>query len=92
MSASTGNETPKVGFCWSARAPLVWLSSVSSRKSWVRAPLLGSRREVGKLLGHTKLDIVLSSNTHQSLSEMMDLLAGLRVSMFQMLLVEESCR
>ena len=48
-----------------------------------------SRREVGKLLGHTKLDIVLSSNTHQSLSEMMDLLAGLRV--IQMLLVEESC-
>jgi hypothetical protein len=50
-----------------------------------------SHQEVGKLLSHTKLDIVLSIYTHQSLSEMTALLAGSRVTMFHMLPVEESC-
>lgn len=89
MSASTGNETPKVGFCWSARAHSFGFLRSPLEKVGCERHFGESRREVGKLLGHTKLDIVLSSNTHQSLSEMMDLLAGLRV--IQMLLVEESC-
>ena len=50
-----------------------------------------SHREIGDLLRRTRLDIVLSLNSHQSLFELMVLLAGLRVSMFHMLPVEEGC-
>jgi hypothetical protein len=50
-----------------------------------------SHREIGDLLRHTKLDIVLSLNSHQSLFELIVLLAGLRVSVFYMLPVEEGC-
>ena|ERR1700675_1063463 len=49
-----------------------------------------SHQEVGKILSHTKLDIVLSLNT-QRLSEMMAMLEGSSVNMFHMLPVEESC-
>jgi len=46
---------------------------------------------MGKLLSHTELDIVLSLNAHQSLSELIALLAGSRVSMFHRVPVEEGC-
>lgn len=50
-----------------------------------------SYQEMGDLLSHTKLDIVLSLRSHRTLSELMVLLAGLRVSLFHMLPVEEGC-
>jgi hypothetical protein len=50
-----------------------------------------SNREVSILLTQTKLDIVLTIYTHQRHSEMMALLAGLRVSMFYVLPVEGGC-
>jgi hypothetical protein len=52
---------------------------------------VASHQDIGDLLKHTKLDIVLSLNPHQSLFELIVLLAGLRVSMFHMLPVEEGC-
>ena len=50
-----------------------------------------SHQDIGDLLKYTKLDIVLSLNSHQSLFELIVLLTGLRVSMFHMLPVEEGC-
>ncbi len=50
-----------------------------------------SHQEVRTVLTYTALDIVLSIYSHQSHAEMMALLAGLRVSMFYILPVEEGC-
>lgn len=50
-----------------------------------------SRQELGKILEQTKLDIVLSLNADQPLSEMMNILANLHVTMFHMLPVEDDC-
>ena len=50
-----------------------------------------TRQELGKILEQTKLDIVLSLNAHQPLSEMMNILANLHVAMFHMLPVEDDC-
>jgi len=46
---------------------------------------------MGKLLSHTELDIVLSLNAHQSLSELIAVLASSHVSMFHRVPVEEGC-
>jgi len=51
----------------------------------------GSLQEMGDLLSHTKLDIVLSLNSQQCLYELIVLLAGLRLSVFHMFPVEEGC-
>jgi hypothetical protein len=48
-----------------------------------------SSQELRNLLRHTKLDIVLSLNTHHRLFEMISLLAGLPINMFHLLPVEE---
>ena len=50
-----------------------------------------SQQEISKLLSRTTLDIVLSLNTHLSLSKMIALLAGRRVSMFHTVAVEKGC-
>ncbi len=50
-----------------------------------------SRQEVVLILGCTKLDIVLSLNTQQTLADLMALLAGWCSSMFYRLPVEEGC-
>jgi len=54
-------------------------------KAGCECPFAESNREVSILLSHTKLDIVFSIYTHQRHTEMMALLAGLRVSMFHAL-------
>lgn len=48
-----------------------------------------SYREISELLSRNKLNIMLSLNCYQNLSEMMPLLAGQCVSMFQVLRVEK---
>ena len=50
-----------------------------------------SLQEMGKLLRHTELDIVLSLNAQHGLSKIVALLAGSRVSMFHRVPVEEGC-
>lgn len=50
-----------------------------------------SCQEIGELLSRNKLHIVLSLNCYQNLSEMVPLLAGQCVSMFQVLRVEKGC-
>jgi hypothetical protein len=90
MSASTVGETLKINVLVVGESRLF--------SSFRRLERLGcechfaeSHREVSALLSHTKLDIVLSLYTHERLSQMMALLAGLRVSMFYMLPIEEGC-
>ena len=92
MPASTVDEIPKVGVLLVGKSPHLF--------SFIQPPLervgcqcyfAESHQEIGDLLRHTKLDIVLSQNSHQSLIELIVLLAGLRVSMFHMLPVEEGC-
>jgi len=50
-----------------------------------------SRQEVVHILGCTKLDIVLSLNTQQTLADLTALLAGSCSRMFHRLPVEEGC-
>jgi hypothetical protein len=50
-----------------------------------------SYQEISELLSRNKLRIVLSLNCYQNLSEMVPLLAGQCVSMFQVLRVEKGC-
>jgi hypothetical protein len=54
-----------------------------------RCFLAESHHETSELISHAKLDLVLSLSSHQGLRELMTLFAGLRVSMFHMLTVEE---
>jgi hypothetical protein len=65
-------------------SPIVFLE-----KMVCECHLAESNEELRNLLGHTKLDIVLSLNTHHRLLEMMSLLAGLPINMFHLLPVEE---
>jgi hypothetical protein len=50
-----------------------------------------SGQEISDLLRHNELRIVFGLNTHQNLSEIVPLLAGQCVSMFQVLRVEKGC-
>jgi hypothetical protein len=50
-----------------------------------------SRQELGKILEQTKLDIILSLDAHQPLSEMMSILLNLHITMFHMPRVEDNC-
>ena len=50
-----------------------------------------SCQEISDLLRDNELRIVLGLNTHQNLSEIVPLLAGQCVSMFQVLRVEKGC-
>lgn len=78
----TWAETPKVRVLPAGENPDLFAFFRSPlEKVGCECHLAKSHQEIGKLLSHTKLDIVLSSYAYQSLSEMMGLLAGLRVSM-----------
>jgi len=50
-----------------------------------------SYQEISELLSRNKLDIVLSLNCYQNSSEIVPLLAGQCVSVFQLLRVENGC-
>lgn len=91
---STGGKTPNVNVLLVGASPR-WSASFRSHLERVgcECHFAKSYQEMANLLGHTRLrlDIVLSLDTCQNLSGMMGLLAGLRVSFFHMLLVEEGC-
>jgi hypothetical protein len=91
MSASTVGETRKINVLVVGNSPRLFSCFRRLEKLGCECHFAESDREVSALLSHTKLDIVLSLYTHQRLSQMLALLAGLRVSMFYMLPVEEGC-
>lgn len=92
MSACTVDETREVSVLLVGESPhLFSFLRPPLEKIGCQCHLAKSHQEVGKILSHTKLDIVLSLTTHQSLSEMMAVLAGSRITMFHMLPVEEGC-
>jgi hypothetical protein len=89
---STGNEISKAGVLLVGKSPHMF--SVL-RPPWER---LGCERhvarpcqEISDLLSRTELHIVLGLNAYQNLSEIVSLLAGQCVSMFQELRVEKGC-
>jgi hypothetical protein len=63
----------------------------SLERTGCRCYFAQSQQEINKLLSRTTLDIVLSLNTDLSLSKMIALLAGRRVSMFHSVAVEKGC-
>ena len=65
-------------------SPLVFLQKMGCECHFAE-----SNQELKNLLRHTKLDIVLSLNTHHRLFQMMSLFAGLPINMFHLLPVEE---
>src|SRR5260370_31882704 len=92
MSASKVDEARKVNVLLIGERPLLfsfWGSALE--KAGCQCHFAESHQEMGKVLSHTELDIVLSLNAHQSLSEVMAVLAGSRVSMFHRVPVEEGC-
>ena len=91
MSASTVGETRKINVLVVGESPRLFSSFRRLERLGCECHFAESHREVSALLSHTKLDIVLSLYTHERLSQMMALLAGLRVSMFYMLPIEEGC-
>jgi hypothetical protein len=91
MSASTAGETRKINVLVVGESPRLFSSFRRLERLGCECHFAESHREVSALLSHTKLDIVLSLYTHERLSQMMALLAGLRVSMFYMLPIEEGC-
>jgi hypothetical protein len=92
ISAANVEDARRVSVLVIAENPASFLlGRASLEKAGCQCHFVESQREIGDLLRQTKLDIVLSLNSHQSLFELMVLLAGLRVSMFHMLPVEEGC-
>ena len=91
MCASKVGELRKINVLVVGDSPHLFSSFRRLERLGCECHFAESHREVSALLSHTKLDIVLSLYTHQRLSQMMALLAGLRVSMFYMLPVEEGC-
>jgi hypothetical protein len=91
MSASTVGETRKFNVLVVGESPRFFSPFRRLERLGCECHFAESHREVSALLSHTKLDIVLSLYTHERLSQMMALLAGLRVSMFYMLPIEEGC-
>jgi hypothetical protein len=89
MSALAGVESRKVNVLLVGESLHLFSSFRRLEKLGCQCHFAESHREVSELLTHTKLDIVLSLNMHQSLSEMTAMLAGSRVAMFHMLPVEE---
>ena len=91
MSVSTVGEARKINVLVVGESPRLFSSFRRLERLGCECHFAESHREVSALLSHTKLDIVLSLYTQERLSQMMALLAGLRVSMFYMLPVEEDC-
>jgi hypothetical protein len=92
VSASPVDEPRKVSILLVGESPhLFSFLQPPLEKIGCQCHFAESHQEVGKILSHTKLDIVLSLSTLQSLSEMTAVLAGSRITMFHMLSVEERC-
>jgi len=92
MPASTVNGTRKVSVLLVGKGPHFFaLIHTHLETVGCQCYFAESHKEIGDVLSHTKLDIVLSLSSHQTLFELILRLAGLRVSMFHMLPVEEGC-
>jgi CheY-like chemotaxis protein len=77
MSAPTADEAPKVRVLLVGESSHLFASfQFSLGKAGCECHFAKSHQEMGKLLRHTKPDVVLSLNTCQSLSEMTGLLGG----------------
>jgi hypothetical protein len=90
MSASTAGVVREISILVVGDSPHLFSLFRPLEKAGCQWHFAKSHQEVGKILSHTKLDIVLSLNM-QRLSEMMAMLEGSSVTMFHMLPVEESC-
>jgi hypothetical protein len=91
MSADTVREARKITVLVVGMFPHLFSLFQSLETLGCQCLFAQSRQELGKILEQTKLDIVLSLNAHQPLSEMMNILANLHVTMFHMLPVEDDC-
>jgi hypothetical protein len=92
MSVSKVGEARKVKVLLIGESPCSFsFCRFPLEKAGCECHFVKSHQEMGRLLGCTRLDIVLSLNVHQSLSEVMALLAGSHVSMFHRVPVEEGC-
>jgi hypothetical protein len=91
MSARTVREARRISGLVVGSAPQLFSLFQSLETLGCQCLFAQSRQELGKILEQTKLDIVLSLNAHQPLSEMMTILANLHVTMFYMLPVEDDC-
>src|SRR5260370_19105128 len=74
MSASTVGETPKINILVVGESPRLFSSFRRLERLGFECHFAESHREVSALLSHTNLDILLSLHTHESLSQMIDLL------------------
>ena len=91
MSALTMGEARRISVLVVGDYPHLFSPFQTVEKARCQWHFAKSHKEVSELLTHTALDIVFSIYSHQSHAEMMALLAGLRVSMFYILPVEEAC-
>lgn len=89
MSAAQAVEGVRVRVLLVGGHPGLFSPIVFLEKMGCECHVAESNQELRNLLGHTKLDIVLSLNTHHRLLEIMSLLAGLPINMFHLLPVEE---
>ena len=89
MSAAQAVEGVRVSVLLVGEHPCLFSPIVFLEKMGCECHFAESNQELRNLLGHTKLDIVLSLNTRHRLFEMMSLLAGLPINMFHLLPVEE---
>jgi hypothetical protein len=89
MSAAQALEGVRVSVLLVGEHPCLFSPIVFLEKMGCECHFAASNEELRNLLGHTKLDIVLSLNTRHRLLEMMSLLAGLPINMFHLLPVEE---
>ncbi len=91
-SGSQVDETRKPNVLLIGESPyLLSLWRPPLAKAGCQCHFAESHQEMGKLLRHTELDIVLSLNGQHGLSKIVALLAGSRVSMFHRVPVEEGC-
>src|SRR5260370_4621733 len=77
MSASTVGETRKINALVVGESPRLFSSFRRLERLECETHFAESHREVSAVLSHTKLCIVLSLYTHERLSQIMALLAGL---------------
>jgi hypothetical protein len=89
-SETDGIRTVKVLLIGESRYSFSFCQSLLA-KVGCECHIAESRQEIVHILGHAKLDIVLSVSTQQSLAELTALLAGSCSSMFHRLPVEEGC-
>jgi len=89
MSAVRAVEGIRVSVLLVGEHPCLFSPIVFLEKMGCECHFAESNQELRNLLGHTKIDIVLSLNRRHRLLEIMSLLAGLPINMFHLLPVEE---